>query len=281
MRIKREIQMGASGGGQSIRASGIAARTGRTQTCNRHDSPKPKTPLTRGGRPHNFPPAESLSHRGPADAVGQSRGCGALGRTFAEAGMKVVLANHRAFRAGHRPPTLLLDPMRLQHCISDGPQCRNTASAPLIQARRPDPASSITISWRLDGFRRPPHRDQIAIGRGILPASASRGFLPGRFRTTAQCLSHCRDRPSSETLVWTAPASQGLVAAGDGSGRLRSCVRPWCAAMSTAGPDGLRGSDPKHHGGVYAPKGFPGCSDPRFDRSPSCCCPCKRQVRIR
>src|SRR5262245_62420164 len=53
MRIKREIQMGASGGGQSIKASGIAARTGRTQTCNRHDSPKPKTPLTRGGRPHN------------------------------------------------------------------------------------------------------------------------------------------------------------------------------------------------------------------------------------
>jgi hypothetical protein len=61
MRIKREIQMGASGGGQSIKASGIAARTGRTQTCNRHDSPKPKTPLTRGGRPHNFPPAGSQS----------------------------------------------------------------------------------------------------------------------------------------------------------------------------------------------------------------------------
>ena len=59
MRIKREIQMGASGGGQSIKASGIAARTGRTQTCNRHDSPKPKTPLTRGGRPHNLPAAAS------------------------------------------------------------------------------------------------------------------------------------------------------------------------------------------------------------------------------
>ena len=44
MRIKREIQTGASGGGQSIKASGIAARTGRTQTCNRHDSPKPKSP---------------------------------------------------------------------------------------------------------------------------------------------------------------------------------------------------------------------------------------------
>jgi hypothetical protein len=52
--------MVASGGGQSIKASGIAARTGRTQTCNRHDSPKPKTPLTRGGRPHNRPPGESL-----------------------------------------------------------------------------------------------------------------------------------------------------------------------------------------------------------------------------
>ena len=60
MRIEREIQMATSGGGQSIKAGGIAARTGRTQTCNRHDSPKPKTPLTRGGRPHNFPPAASL-----------------------------------------------------------------------------------------------------------------------------------------------------------------------------------------------------------------------------
>ena len=37
----------------------LAARTGRTQTRNRHDSPKPKTPLTRGGRPHSFPPAAS------------------------------------------------------------------------------------------------------------------------------------------------------------------------------------------------------------------------------
>src|SRR5215469_10657702 len=64
MRIKREIQMGASGGGQSIKAGGIAARTGRTQTCNRHDSPKPKTPLTRGGRPHKFPPADSPSLSG-------------------------------------------------------------------------------------------------------------------------------------------------------------------------------------------------------------------------
>src|SRR5262249_3420861 len=66
MRIKREIQMGASGGGQSIKASGIAARTGRTQTCNRHDSPKPKTPLTRGGRPHNLPPAASQANPGSA-----------------------------------------------------------------------------------------------------------------------------------------------------------------------------------------------------------------------
>src|SRR5215467_10525518 len=64
MRIKREIQMGTSGGGQSIKAGGIAARTGRTQTCNRHDSPKPKTPLTLGGRPHNSPPAVSrANHR--------------------------------------------------------------------------------------------------------------------------------------------------------------------------------------------------------------------------
>src|SRR5262245_12770238 len=66
MRIKREIQMGASGGGQSIKASGIAARTGRTQTCNRHDSPKPKTPLTRGGRPHKLPSALSLLRTDPA-----------------------------------------------------------------------------------------------------------------------------------------------------------------------------------------------------------------------
>jgi hypothetical protein len=28
--------------------------------------------------------------------------------------------------------------------------------------------------------------------------------------------------------------------------------------MLTAGPDGLRGSGPKHHGGGLRPKGFPG-----------------------
>jgi hypothetical protein len=53
------------GRGQSIKASGIAARTGRTQTCNRHDSPKPKTSLTRGGRPHNLPPAVTRANRRP------------------------------------------------------------------------------------------------------------------------------------------------------------------------------------------------------------------------
>src|SRR5262249_48488244 len=46
------------------------------------------------------------------------------------------------------------------------------------------------------------------------------------FRTPAPSASTAHTRPASETLVWTAPASQGLVAAGDGSGRLRSCVRP-------------------------------------------------------
>ena len=51
---QREIEMGASGGGQPIRACGeVAARTGRTQTRNRHDSSESKSPLTRGGRPHN------------------------------------------------------------------------------------------------------------------------------------------------------------------------------------------------------------------------------------
>src|SRR5215831_19783817 len=44
----------------------LAARTGRTQTCNRHDSPKPKTPLTRGARPHNSPPVASLRTFGPS-----------------------------------------------------------------------------------------------------------------------------------------------------------------------------------------------------------------------
>ena len=32
--------------------------------------------------------------------------------------------------------------------------------------------------------------------------------------------------------------------------------------MLTAAPDRLRGSVPKHHDWVYAPKGSPGCSDP-------------------
>ena len=48
----------------------LAARTGRTQTRNRHDSPKPKTLLTRGGRPHNSPPAKShANHRFLSDGA--------------------------------------------------------------------------------------------------------------------------------------------------------------------------------------------------------------------
>jgi hypothetical protein len=44
----------------------------------------------------------------------------------------------------------------------------------------------ITRSWRLDSFRHPPHRDQIAIGRGgIFLASPPAGSFPGRFRATA------------------------------------------------------------------------------------------------
>src|SRR5215471_21795400 len=45
-----------------------------------------------------------------------------------------------------------------------------------------------------------------------------------------------------------------------------------------AGPDGVRGSGPKHGSDVEeAPLRPTGCPDPRTDRSPSCCCPCKRQ----
>jgi len=120
-----------------------------------------------------------------------------------------------------------------------------------------------------------PHRRQAVIAfPRVRPSEA--------FRRRPPILGHSlAPGRHPKPLCGRPPPRKGLVAAGDGSGRLRSCVRPWCAAMSTAGPDGLRGSAPKHHGGVYAPKGFPGCSDPRFDRSPSCCCPCKRQVRMR
>jgi hypothetical protein len=67
----------------------------------------------------------------------------------------------------------------------------------------------------------------------------------------------------------------------DGPGRLRSYVRPVCAVGATAGPDGFRGSGPKHPGDVCAPMGPAGCPDPRIDRSPSRCCPCQRQGRPR
>ena len=54
MRDQREIEMGASGGGQPIRASGdVAARTGRTETRSRFDWLESNSLLTRGGRPHN------------------------------------------------------------------------------------------------------------------------------------------------------------------------------------------------------------------------------------
>ena len=111
------------------------------------------------------------------------------------------LPYHRAFPRWSSTGDVLLDPMRLQHCISDGPRCRNTAPAPLIQARRPDPGPTITISWRLDGFRRPPRRDQIAIGRRHTPClSFPRVPSLDAFGRRPRCLSHCRDRPSSETL---------------------------------------------------------------------------------
>ena len=48
------------------------------------------------------------------------------------------------------------------------------------------------------------------------------------------------------THMWTAPGSQGRCSC-DGSGRLRSYVRPCVCGRLTAGPDGLRGSGPKHN----------------------------------
>jgi hypothetical protein len=41
------------------------------------------------------------------------------------------------FCAGRGPATLLLGPIRTQHCISDGSQRQNTASASLVQTRSP------------------------------------------------------------------------------------------------------------------------------------------------
>ena len=45
------------------------------------------------------------------------------------------------------------------------------------------------------------------------------------------------------THVWTAPGLRGF-SSWDGSGRLRSCVRPVCAAGQAAGHNALRGSGP-------------------------------------
>jgi gamma-glutamyltranspeptidase/glutathione hydrolase len=52
--------------------------------------------------------------------------------------------------------------------------------------------------------------------------------------------------PSTGILMWTAPGLQGGAAWMCRSGRLRSYVRPVDAVGSTAGPDGIRGSGPKH-----------------------------------
>ena len=86
------------------------------------------------------------------------------------------------------------------------------------------------------------------------------------------------------THMWTAPVSQGRWSC-DGSGRLRSYVRPpafaragFCGAVGvSAGPDGFRGSGPEQEHDVGASLGSAGCPDPRIDRSPSRCVPCKRQ----
>src|SRR5689334_3885700 len=57
MRVQREVEMGTSGSGKPIWASGnVAAQTGRTQTRNRQSGSDLKALLTRGGRPHKpFP----------------------------------------------------------------------------------------------------------------------------------------------------------------------------------------------------------------------------------
>src|SRR3982751_5456650 len=89
-----------------------------------------------------------------------------------------------------------------------------------------------------------------------------------------------RDGPSArgpEPICGRPPARKGGAAATGlvGCGHMSGL----CDAVGmTAGPDGLRGSGPKHEGDVQAPTGSPGCPDPRIDRSPSCCrCPCSLQ----
>ena len=115
-----------------------------------------------------------------------------------------------------------------------------------------------------------------------------------------QALTASRGFPSSEAFGCrpytrsTARARAGIRnPCVDGPRFARTCCswgRVWsiavmCPALICGrvdrGPRWVTRIGPKHHGGVHAPKGFPGYSDPRFDRSPSCCCPCKRQVRMR
>src|SRR5215472_15061992 len=55
-------------------------------------------------------------------------------------------------------------------------------------------------SLRLDGSCHPPRHAQIAIARHLSRPNSPRVPSLGAFRRRPQCLPHCRDGPSSETL---------------------------------------------------------------------------------
>src|SRR5215471_18947336 len=63
-------------------------------------------------------------------------------------------------------------------------------------------------SLRLDGFCHPPRHAQIAIARHLSRPNSPRVPSLGAFRRRPQCLPHCRDGPSSETLHISSRSAQ-------------------------------------------------------------------------
>jgi hypothetical protein len=82
-------------------------------------------------------------------------------------------------------------------------------------------------------------------GVGASPAFIGRApkAIDGSPWKTAMWKASCMDGPGGARRILTF-----------GGGRVRSCIRPVCAAYMTAGPDGVRGSAPNQRGGLCAPK---------------------------
>jgi hypothetical protein len=124
-------------------------------------------------------------------------------------------------------------------CLSQGRSTRSCSGAPQKHPSPADARSKIegVALPPIDAFTRRAERRGPTPSPG--PAAPPNFFVPGD-------APFCHPGRGAGAHMWTAPDPQGDFAAMCRSGRLRSYVRPVDAVGWTAGPDGIRGSGPKH-----------------------------------